>query len=205
MGHLNYDFDNAAANVGMSPSNYPVFGVACTEVELDCLTGFHSLLRTDIVMDAGESLNPAVDIGQIEGAFIQGYGLFCMEELLYSPEGLMLTKGPGSYKIPTAGDIPKEFYVSLLRGSPNPKAVYSSKGLGEPPLVLSASAYFAIKGAIKAFRIDQGHSSLFRLDCPATVERVRNACPNSSLLQEKDDESRCANKCEVGGVWAVRA
>lgn len=85
------------------------------------------VLRTDIVIDVGESLNPAVDVGQIEGAFMQGYGLFTMEELLYSPSGQMLTKGPGMYKIPSMGDIPRQFNVSLLRGAPQTKAVYSSK------------------------------------------------------------------------------
>jgi len=85
------------------------------------------VLRTDIVMDVGESLNPGVDIGQIEGAFIQGYGLYTLEELLFSPYGHLLTKGPGKYKIPGMSDIPRQFHVSILRGAPNPKAVYSSK------------------------------------------------------------------------------
>ena len=78
-------------------------------------------------MDVGESLNPAIDIGQVEGAFIQGYGLFLLEEVVYSPEGKMLTQGPSTYKIPGFGDIPEEFNVSLLKGSPNVHAVYSSK------------------------------------------------------------------------------
>jgi len=79
-------------------------------------------------MDLGESLNPAIDIGQIEGGFIQGLGLFTLEEPLYSPTtGQLLTRGPSNYKIPSADDIPEEFTVSLLRGSPNPHAVYSSK------------------------------------------------------------------------------
>lgn len=78
-------------------------------------------------MDLGESLNPAIDIGQIEGAFVQGYGLFTMEELMYSPTGSLYTRGPGMYKIPGFADVPAEFNVSLLRGAPNPRAVYSSK------------------------------------------------------------------------------
>ena len=78
-------------------------------------------------MDLGKSINPAIDIGQIEGAFMQGYGLFVMEQLLHSPEGRLITTGPGAYKIPAFGDIPKEFNVSLLRGSKNSRAVYSSK------------------------------------------------------------------------------
>ncbi len=180
--------------------------MAVSEVEVDCLTGFHTLLRTDIVMDVGESLNPAVDIGQIEGAFVQGYGLFCMEELLYSPEGLMLTKGPGMYKIPAVNDIPREFYVSLLRGSKNPKAVYSSKGIGEPPLVLSASIYFAIKDAIKAFRKENGCSSVFRLDCPATVERVRNACPVPLFKEKEQNQEHFNDNISKGkNAWSVRA
>ena len=78
-------------------------------------------------MDVGQSLNPAIDVGQIEGGFIQGYGLYVMEELAYTPSGKLLTNGPGTYKIPTVSDIPTEFNVSLLQGSSNPRAVYSSK------------------------------------------------------------------------------
>jgi xanthine dehydrogenase/oxidase len=132
--------------------NYITCGVGASVVEIDCLTGNHSVLRTDIVMDLGESLNPAIDIGQVEGAFTQGYGLFMMEQILYSPNGNLLTRGPGAYKIPGFGDIPSEFNVSLLRGSKNPRAVFSSKAVGEPPLFLSASVYYAAKEAIRAAR-----------------------------------------------------
>lgn len=106
---------------------YYTYGVACSEVMIDCLTGDHHVLRTDIVMDVGESLNPAIDIGQIEGAFIQGYGFYTMEELVFSPQGELFSRGPGTYKIPGFSDIPREFNVSLLKGAPNPRAVYSSK------------------------------------------------------------------------------
>jgi len=78
-------------------------------------------------MDIGSSLNPAIDIGQIEGAFMQGYGLFTLEELMYSPQGMLYSRGPGMYKLPGFADIPGEFNVSLLTGAPNPRAVYSSK------------------------------------------------------------------------------
>jgi len=78
-------------------------------------------------MDIGESLNPAIDIGQIEGAYMQGYGLFTLEQLHYSPEGVLLTRGPSTYKIPGFGDVPQIFNVSLLRGAPNPRAIFSSK------------------------------------------------------------------------------
>jgi xanthine dehydrogenase/oxidase len=127
-------------------------------------------------MDVGESINPAIDIGQIEGGYMQGYGLYTLEELCYSPQGHLLTKGPGSYKLPGFGDIPGEFNVSLLRGAPNPKAVFSSKAVGEPPLFLAASVFYGIKDAIKSARKDQGVVGPFNLDAPATAERIRMAC-----------------------------
>uniref|UniRef100_UPI00398EF4B5 xanthine dehydrogenase/oxidase n=1 Tax=Pristiophorus japonicus TaxID=55135 RepID=UPI00398EF4B5 len=169
---LNYNWES---NEG-KPYNYFSYGVACSEVEIDCLTGDHKNLRTDIVMDVGMSLNPAVDIGQVEGAFVQGLGLFSLEQLRYSPDGVLYTRGPGAYKIPAAGDIPTQLNVSLLRESPNKKAIYSSKAVGEPPLFLSASIFFAIKDAIVAAREASGVTGLFRLDSPATPDRIRNAC-----------------------------
>ena len=121
---IGYDF---ATNSG-SPFRYFTFGAACSVVEVDCLTGNHRVLRTDVVMDLGESINPAIDIGQVEGGFVQGLGLFTLEEPLFSPAtGQVITRGPSNYKIPSADDIPEEFNVSLLRGCPNPHAVYSSK------------------------------------------------------------------------------
>ncbi|XP_075060462.1 xanthine dehydrogenase/oxidase isoform X2 [Mixophyes fleayi] len=166
---------NPETNTG-NPSNYFSYGVASSEVEIDCLTGDHKNLRTDIVMDVGISLNPAIDIGQVEGAFVQGLGLFTLEELKYSPEGNLYTRGPGMYKIPAFGDIPAEFNVSLLRDCPNSKAIYSSKAVGEPPLFLSASIFYAIKDAIASARAESGITGLFRLDSPATPEKIRNAC-----------------------------
>lgn len=120
---MKYDPETNSMNL----YEYFTYGVACSEVLVDCLTGDHQVLRTDIVMDVGESLNPAIDIGQIEGAFMQGYGFYTLEEVLFAPNGEVLTKGPGTYKIPGFSDIPKEFNVSLLKGAPNPRAVYSSK------------------------------------------------------------------------------
>lgn len=107
--------------------NYFTFGAAVSEVEIDCLTGDHQVIRSDIVMDLGESLNPAIDIGQVEGGFVQGYGLFTLEEMVYSPSGVIFSRGPGAYKLPGFADIPQEFNVALLKGAPNPRAVYSSK------------------------------------------------------------------------------
>lgn len=173
--NLGYSFETNSGN----PFHYFSYGVACSEVEIDCLTGDHKNLRTDIVMDVGCSLNPAIDIGQVEGGFVQGLGLFTLEELHYSPEGTLLTRGPSTYKIPAFGSIPTEFRVSLLRDSPNKKAIYASKAVGEPPLFLAASIFFAIKDAIRAARAQHGDNNtkeLFRLDSPATPEKIRNAC-----------------------------
>jgi len=128
-------------------------------------------------MDLGESLNPAIDIGQVEGGFMQGYGLFVMEQLLHSPQGSLLTRGPGAYKIPSFNDVPAQFNVALLRGAPNPRAVYSSKAVGEPPLFLAASVFWAIKSAVASYRsAESGKTDGFHLDSPATAERIRLAC-----------------------------
>ena len=134
-------------------------------------------------MDVGESINPAIDIGQIEGAFAQGYGLFMMEQMIHSHDGLLMTKGPGANKIPGFGDIPTEFNVSLLRGAPNPKAVFSSKAVGEPALFLAASIFFAAKEAIRSARLERGLSKWFQLDAPATAERIRMACEDHLTIK----------------------
>lgn len=156
--------------------NYFTYGAACSEVEIDCLTGDHQVIRTDIVMDLGESLNPAIDIGQVEGAFMQGYGLFTLEEMIYSPTGTVLSKGPGMYKLPGFADIPAELNVSLLKGSSNPRAVYSSKAVGEPPLFLASSIFFAIRNAIVDARREENLDDKFELVSPATAARIRVAC-----------------------------
>uniref|UniRef100_A0A0N5B9E6 xanthine dehydrogenase n=1 Tax=Strongyloides papillosus TaxID=174720 RepID=A0A0N5B9E6_STREA len=161
---------------GAEAFGYAVYGAACTEVEIDCLTGDHHMIRSDIVMDIGDSLNPAIDIGQIEGAFIQGYGLFTMEEIKIRSDGVRHTRGPGTYKIPSADDVPRHFNVKLLKGSSNKMAIFSSKAVGEPPLFLGCSAFFAIKEAIKAYRLEHNLSGYFRLDSPATAENIRLHC-----------------------------
>jgi xanthine dehydrogenase/oxidase len=158
------------------PFNYQVFGTGCTEVEIDCLTGEVSIIRTDIVMDVGESLNPAIDIGQIEGAFVQAMGWVTMEEVGVTPDGHLTATGPFTYKIPGVADIPQEFNVSLLRGSSNPRAVYSSKAIGEPPFLLVSSVFFAIKNAVKEARKDANLDSQFAFCPPATAEKIRIAC-----------------------------
>lgn len=176
-GFHDYDFItyDPVKNEGKLYSYYTT-GVGVSLVEVDCLTGDHQVLKTDIVMDIGSSLNPAIDIGQIEGAFMQGYGLYTMEELIYGQDGTLISRGPGMYKIPGFSDIPVEFNVSVLTGAPNPSAIYSSKAIGEPPLFIGSAPYFAIQEAIAAYRKEQGLSEYFDFRSPATAARIRMAC-----------------------------
>lgn len=136
----------------------------------------------------GSSINPAIDIGQIEGSFMQGYGLYTMEESMYSPKGTLYSRGPGAYKIPGLADIPGEFNVSLLTGTSEPRAVFSSKGIGEPPLTLATSVFFAIKEAISAARIEEGLDPYFDMISPATCERIRIACGDKITEKVSDFE-----------------
>ncbi|KAE9585980.1 putative xanthine dehydrogenase [Lupinus albus] len=165
------------------PFRYYTYGAAFAEVEIDTLTGdFHTRVA-NIILDLGYSLNPAIDVGQIEGAFIQGLGWVALEELKWGdgahkwiPSGCLYTCGPGAYKIPSINDVPFKFNVSLLKGHPNVKAIHSSKAVGEPPFFLASAAFFAIKDGIKAARVEMGHNDWFPLDSPATPERIRMAC-----------------------------
>lgn len=154
-------------------------GAACTEVELDLLTGDHTVLRTDIKMDVGRSINPAIDYGQIEGAFVQGQGLFTIEESLWTNDGSgqLATRGPGTYKIPGFSDIPQEFNVSFLKGVSwkSIRSIQSSKGIGEPPLFLGSTVLFALRDALLSAREQNGVTEPLVLDSPATAERLRLA------------------------------
>ncbi|XP_077980210.1 xanthine dehydrogenase/oxidase-like [Glandiceps talaboti] len=187
---LNFYPDNIH---GSCTNFYFSYGAACCEVEIDCLTGDHQLKRADIVMDVGDSFNPALDIGQIEGGFIQGYGMYTQEELRYSKSGKLLTRGPGMYKLPRAGDIPRQFNVTLLEGAPSKVGLYSSKAMGEPPLLLGIAVLMAIKNAIMSARSDAGLSGYFRLDSPATSERIRLACIDkfTDKVQESSEYEEC--------------
>merc|ERR1711862_671450 len=180
--NVGYNFVNASG----SPFNYFVWGAACSEVEIDVLTGDYYVRRTDIVMDLGESLNPTIDIGQIEGAFVQGLGWSTLEEIVWFDNGFQFTKGPGTYKIPSFNDVPVDFRVSLFEGSSNKKAIYSSKGVGEPPFFLGSTVLFAIKNACQAARLDAGlPDEYFTLRAPATAERIRLACVDNFTSQFK--------------------
>lgn len=131
------------------PFFYFAYGAAVSEVAVDTLTGETQLLRVDILHDAGQSLNPAIDLGQIEGGFLQGVGWLTSEELWWNAQGELHTHAPSTYKIPTARDWPPHSHVRLLEGRPNSEdTIYRSKAVGEPPLMLALSAFFAIRDAI---------------------------------------------------------
>ena len=157
-------------------------GAAWSVVEVDILTGQHSLLSTEIVVDVGQAVNPAIDVAQIEGAFIQGYGYIAMEETLFSPEGKLLTRGHDEYNIPTIVDCPSKFNVTLLKSEVRQFLLYSSKGIGEPPLFNGVSVYFAIKEAVRAARQDAGITGTFSLRQPTTPENVLKACEAASPI-----------------------
>jgi xanthine dehydrogenase/oxidase len=155
-----------------------------SEVEVDCLTGDARIIRADVVMDVGASINPSIDIGQIEGAFVQGYGWLTTEELIWGDAqhpwvkpGALFTRGPGAYKIPAFNDVPMDFRVTLMKDVDNPVAVHSSKAIGEPPFFMATSAFFAIKDAVAAYRRqEKGLTGFFPFYGPASTERIRMAC-----------------------------
>jgi xanthine dehydrogenase large subunit len=155
------------------PFFYFAYGAAVSEVVVDTLTGESRLLRADVLHDVGRSLNPAIDLGQIEGAFIQGMGWLTTEELKWHPtSGLLMTHAPSTYKIPTANDCPPEFHVALYEADNVSDTVHRSKAVGEPPLLLPFSVFFAIRDAVSAVgshRVDPP------LRAPATAEAVLDA------------------------------
>ena len=152
------------------PFYYFAYGAACTEVVIDTLTGEHRMTRVDIVHDVGKSLNPAIDMGQIEGGFIQGAGWLTSEELWWDARGRIATHAPSTYKIPVAGDVPPHFDVRIYERGINVEAgVYRSKAVGEPPLMLAISVLYALKDAVSAIG---GYRRAAVLDAPATPEAV---------------------------------
>jgi xanthine dehydrogenase large subunit len=155
------------------PFYYFAYGAAVSEVVVDTLTGEWKLLRADVLHDVGASLNPAVDIGQVEGAFIQGMGWLTMEELVWHPQtGFLMTHAPSTYKIPTANDCPEVFNVRLYENSNVEDSIHRSKAVGEPPLLLPFSVLLAIRDAVSAVgehKIDPP------LRAPATSEAILDA------------------------------
>ena len=152
------------------PFFYFSFGAAMAEVAIDTLTGESRVLRADLVQDCGRSLNPAIDLGQIEGAFVQGQGWLTCEELWWDASGRLRTAGPSTYKIPGSRDVPPVFNVKLLDNAPSREAtIFRSKAVGEPPLMLATAVWTALKDAIGAVG---NRRTPVRLDAPATPERV---------------------------------
>jgi xanthine dehydrogenase large subunit len=161
-----------------NPFYYFAYGAAVSEVLVDTLTGEWKLLRADLLHDAGRSLNPALDIGQVEGAFIQGMGWLTLEELVWHPAdgspkaGLLLTHAPSTYKIPTANDAPAVFHTRLFARDNPAETIHRSKAVGEPPLLLPFSVFFAIRDAVSAAA---GHRVDPPLQAPATPEAILRA------------------------------
>ncbi len=163
------------------PFYYFAFGAACTEVLVDTLTGEYKMLRTDILHDVGASLNPAIDIGQVEGGYIQGMGWLTTEELVWNDKGKLMTNGPAGYKIPAVADMPADLRVKLVENRKNPEdTVFHSKAVGEPPFMLGIAAWCAIKDAVASLG-DYRHQP--KIDAPATPERVLWGCEQMRALR----------------------
>ncbi|GAA3926117.1 xanthine dehydrogenase molybdopterin binding subunit [Litoribacillus peritrichatus] len=164
------------------PFYYYANGAAVSEVIVDTLTGEYKVLRTDILHDVGRSLNPSIDIGQIEGAFVQGMGWLTTEELVWNNQGKLLSNGPATYKIPAVGDAPIDFRVKLLEDRPNGEAtVYRSKAVGEPPFMLGISVWSALRDAVSSIA-DYRFSP--PMNTPATPECVLNAVMATERAKE---------------------
>ncbi|KAJ8686880.1 hypothetical protein QAD02_022674 [Eretmocerus hayati] len=154
--------------------SYPVYGVTVAEVEVDMLSGQHQVRRVDIIEDTGLSLSPDIDVGQIEGAFVMGMGMWTMENLIYDSEtGALENYRTWNYKVPGAKDIPMDFRVSFRRNSSNPLGVLRSKSTGEPPLCMSCSIPIAIRDALNSARAESGNHDLwYQLDNTITPEKI---------------------------------
>ncbi|MGH6930119.1 MAG: molybdopterin cofactor-binding domain-containing protein, partial [Dongiaceae bacterium] len=163
---IHYDRAKASGR----PFYYFAYGAAVSEVIVDTLTGEYKVTRVDILHDVGSSLNPAVDLGQIEGGFIQGMGWLTSEELWWDEAGRLRTHAPSTYKIPACSDRPIDFRMTLVEGRPNrEETVYRSKAVGEPPLMLAISVFRALSDAVASIA---EYRVLPDLDAPATPERV---------------------------------
>jgi xanthine dehydrogenase large subunit len=164
------------------PFHYFAYGAACTEVTVDTLTGEMRVVRVDLLHDVGHSLNPAIDIGQIEGGFVQGMGWLTTEELVFDTRARLLSHAPSTYKIPTCSDVPDDFRVALWESRGNREAtIHRSKAVGEPPLMLAISVFSAITHAIASLTPGR----VPPLDAPATPESILRAV--NAMRGEQDD------------------
>jgi xanthine dehydrogenase large subunit len=166
---IKYDF----ATLNGKAFYYYCYGASVSEVEIDTRTGEYWVKAVDIVQDVGQSINPAIDKGQVEGAYIQGMGWLTMEECIWDKKGKLLTHGPSTYKIPVAGDVPEHFNVALFDNQNTRPTPFRSKATGEPPLMLALSTFFALRDAVSA---TANHTQVVHMDAPATPERILLAC-----------------------------
>ena len=171
-------WDRAAAKG--KPFFYYAFGAACAEVAIDTLTGELKVLGADILHDVGSSLNPALDLGQVEGAFVQGMGWVTTEELVHDEQGRLTTHAPATYKIPVASDVPERFVTKLHLRANSTGSIYRSKAVGEPPFMLAISVYSAILDAVHA--VKSGVQP--KLELPCTPEAILNAIRSLSRSGE---------------------
>jgi xanthine dehydrogenase large subunit len=164
---IHYDY----ATYTGRPFFYFAYGAAVSEVVVDTLTGENRVLRVDILHDCGDSLNPAVDLGQVEGGFVQGVGWLTAEELCWNDKGELTTHAPSTYKIPTCSDLAPDFRVELLQNTANREdTIYRSKAVGEPPLMLALSVFLALRDALAS-----KENPAPALDAPATPEAILRA------------------------------
>ena len=160
-----------ATGTGM-PFYYFAYGASCSEVLIDTMTGEMKVTRVDILHDVGHSLNPAIDIGQIEGGFVQGMGWLTTEELVYDAKGVLRTHAPSTYKIPCASDVPEDFRITLYKSKGNVMdTIYRSKAVGEPPLILPISVWCAVMDAVASIK----PGVVPKLNAPATPENILRA------------------------------
>lgn len=180
---IGYDRKKASGR----PFYYFALGASCSEVTIDSLTGEMTVDRVDILHDVGSSLNPAIDRGQIEGAFIQGLGWLTTEELIWNSQGKLLSNSPMNYKIPTVGDHPKQLHIELF-DEPNPEySIYRSKAVGEPPFMHAISVWCALYDAIASI---SSYRHTPDLHAPATGEMILNACQEQLVWQSQQKEQQ---------------
>ena len=165
--NIHYDYATGRGK----PFHYFAYGTAVSEVEVNGLTGGHTLTRVDVLHDVGDSLIPSIDVGQVEGGYVQGLGWLTMEDVLWSDEGRLISHCPSVYKIPAVGDVPRDFRVKLLDKAPQKTVIHGSKAVGEPPFMLAISALSAIRHAILGF----GRAPDVNLASPATPEAILRA------------------------------
>ncbi len=188
---VDYDFESNKGNF----SDYWTYGAGCVQVEVNCLSGDVTVVSADLVLDLGKALNPAIDIGQIEGAFMQGLGYATTEQLLHhSKSGRLLTTCPATYHVPTVCDVPRELNITLLRNEkPVHGAVFSAKGIGEPALGLgSTGVALAVRDAVASYRKERGNTDWFHIGLPNTVDKIAAAAREDFFQELFEDETKLA-------------